>query len=107
MRLVVDTGMHAKNWTRDQGVEFMRANSALSLHNINAEIDRYIGWPGQATGYKMGEIEIIKLRRSLEQELGDDFDLRAFHDELLADGALPLPVLVQKMNRWADTQRQE
>ena len=107
MRLVVDTGMHAKNWTRDQGVEFMRANSALSLHNINAEIDRYIGWPGQATGYKMGEIEIIKLRRSLEDQLGDDFNLRAFHDELLANGALPLPVLVQKMNRWADTQRQE
>jgi prolyl oligopeptidase len=107
MRLVVDTGMHAKNWTRDHGVEFMRANSALSLHNINAEIDRYIGWPGQATGYKMGEIEIIKLRRALEEELGDDFDLRAFHDELLADGALPIPVLVQKMNRWADTQRRD
>lgn len=107
MRLVVDTGMHAKGWTRDQGVQFMQNNSALSLHNIEAEIDRYIGWPGQATGYKMGEIEIIKLRRSIEDQLGDDFDLRAFHDELLADGALPLPVLVQKINRWADTQRHE
>lgn len=107
MRLVVDTGMHAKGWTRERAVEFMKANSALSEHNINAEVDRYIGWPGQATGYKMGEIEIIKLRRALEDELGEDFDLRAFHDELLSDGALPLPVLVQKMNRWADTQRQE
>lgn len=107
MRLVVDTGMHAKGWSRERAVEFMKANSALSEHNINAEVDRYIGWPGQATGYKMGEIEIIKLRRSLEEELGEDFDLRAFHDELLSDGALPLPVLVQKMNRWAETQRRE
>ncbi len=107
LRLVVDTGMHSKGWSRERAVEFMKANSALSEHNINAEVDRYIGWPGQATGYKMGEIEIIKLRRALEDELGEDFDLRAFHDELLSDGALPLPVLVQKMNRWADTQRQE
>lgn len=107
LRLVVDTGMHAKGWSRERAVELMQANSALSEHNINAEVDRYIGWPGQATGYKMGEIEIIKLRRSLEEELGEDFDLRAFHDELLSDGALPLPVLIQKMNRWADTQRRE
>lgn len=107
MRLVVDTGMHAKEWTRERAVAYMQRNSALALHNIEAEIDRYIGWPGQATGYKMGEIEIIKLRRSLEQRLGDDFNLRAFHDELLADGALPIPVLIEKMNRWADTQRSE
>lgn len=107
MRLVVDTGMHAKGWTRERAVAYMQDNSALALHNIEAEIDRYIGWPGQATGYKMGEIEIIKLRRALEGQLGDDFDLRTFHDEMLADGALPLPVLIQKMNRWAETQRQE
>lgn len=107
MRLVVDTGMHSKGWTRERAVEFMRTNSALALHNIEAEIDRYIGWPGQATGYKMGEIEIIDIRRALEERLGEDFDLRAFHDEILSDGALPLPVLRQKMNRWAETQRQE
>lgn len=105
MRLVVDTGMHSKGWTRDRAVEFMKANSALSEHNINAEIDRYIGWPGQATGYKMGEIEILSIRAEAEAELGEAFDIRAFHDEMLGDGALPLPVLREKMSRWIDTQR--
>lgn len=105
MRLVVDTGMHVKGWPRSRAVEFMQKNSALALHNIEAEIDRYIGWPGQATGYKMGEIEILKMRREAEKALGDAFDIRAFHDELLGDGALPLPVLREKMSRWVDTQR--
>lgn len=105
MRLVVDTGMHSKGWSRERAVEFMQQNSALAMHNIESEIDRYIGWPGQATGYKMGEIEILKIRRLAEQTLGDAFDLRAFHDELLGDGALPLPVLREKMSRWIDTQR--
>jgi uncharacterized protein (DUF885 family) len=105
MRLVVDTGMHAKGWSREKAVSFMKSNSALSEHNINAEIDRYIGWPGQATGYKMGEIEILRIRAQAEESLGDAFDLRAFHDELLSDGALPLPVLDQKMKRWVETQR--
>lgn len=103
MRLVVDTGMHAKGWTRDQSVEFMRTNSALSLHNIEAEINRYIGWPGQATGYKIGEIKILDLRAHAESALGDRFDIRAFHDEVLNDGALPLPVLAQKINRWIES----
>ena len=105
MRLVVDTGMHSKGWSRERAVEYMQKNSALALHNIEAEIDRYIGWPGQATGYKMGEIEILKIRRDAESQLGDAFDLRAFHDELLGDGALPLPVLREKMSRWIETQR--
>ena len=105
MRLVVDTGMHAKGWTRERAVEFMRSNSSLALHNIEAEIDRYIGWPGQATGYKMGEIEILDIRAEAEAALGDAFDIRAFHDELLGDGALPLPVLREKMSRWIETQR--
>jgi uncharacterized protein (DUF885 family) len=107
MRLVVDTGMHSKGWSRDRAVEFMKKNSALSEHNINAEIDRYIGWPGQATGYKMGEIEIIRMRRAAEEQLGDDFDIRAFHDAVLSDGAIPLPVLKQKIYRWVETQRRE
>ncbi|MFG0246667.1 MAG: DUF885 domain-containing protein [Phycisphaerales bacterium JB052] len=105
MRLVVDTGMHSKGWSRERAVEYMQKNSALALHNIEAEIDRYIGWPGQATGYKMGEIEILRIRRDAESQLGDAFDLRAFHDELLGDGALPLPVVREKMSRWIETQR--
>lgn len=107
MRLVVDTGMHSKGWSRDRAVEFMKSNSALSEHNINAEIDRYIGWPGQATGYKMGEIEILRIRREAEAALGEDFDIRAFHDAVLGDGAIPLPVLEQRINRWVETQRRE
>jgi len=105
MRLVVDTGMHAKGWTRERAVEFMRTNSALSEHNIEAEINRYIGWPGQATGYKIGELTILKIRADAEQALGDSFDLRAFHDELLSDGAIPLPVLKEKMSRWIESHR--
>lgn len=100
MRLVVDTGMHSKGWTREQAVEFMRSNSALSEHNIEAEINRYIGWPGQATGYKIGELKILELREQAESALGDGFDIRAFHEVVLGDGAIPLPVLEQKISRW-------
>ncbi len=107
MRLVVDTGMHSKGWSRQRAVEFMQNNSALAMHNIEAEIDRYIGWPGQATGYKMGEIVILDIRREAEDALGESFDLRAFHDELLGDGAMPLPVLRKKMSRWIENQRLE
>ena len=105
MRLVVDTGMHAKEWTRDRAVEFMTSNSALSVHNINAEINRYIGWPGQATGYKLGELTILGLRHQAQEALGDQFDLRAFHDELIGSGAIPLPVLQKKMSRWIKDHR--
>lgn len=107
MRLVVDTGMHSKGWSREQAVEFMRSNSALSEHNIEAEINRYIGWPGQATGYKIGELKILEIRARAEEALGDAFDIRAFHDELLSDGALPLPVLDKKMSRWIEIQQLE
>ncbi len=102
MRLVVDTGMHAKGWTRERAVEFMRTNSALSEHNIQAEINRYIGWPGQATGYKIGELKILELRAHAEAVLGDGFDIRAFHEEVLGDGAVPLSVLAQKISRWIE-----
>lgn len=99
-RLVVDPGMHYKGWTRDQAVEFMRSNSALSLHNINTEIDRYIGWPGQAVSYKIGEIHIKNLRSMAEERLGERFDIRAFHDKLLENGSVPLSTLTNIIEDW-------
>jgi len=105
LRLVVDTGMHAMGWSREKAIDYMAANSALAEHNIAAEVDRYIGWPGQATGYKLGKLEILRIRRQAEEALGDAFDIRAFHDELLGDGAMPLPVLREKMGRWIEDQR--
>lgn len=97
-RLVVDTGIHAMGWTRDEAVRFFRENSALSEHNINTEVDRYISWPGQALGYKIGELKILELRARAEKALGTDFDIRAFHDAVLANGSLPLPVLEEKID---------
>jgi uncharacterized protein (DUF885 family) len=104
-RLVVDTGMHALGWSRDRAVEFMRSNTALSELNIEREIDRYISWPGQACGYKLGELEIRALRAAAEKELGAAFDLRAFHDAVLGDGALPLDVLHERMTKWIAQQK--
>ncbi|MCC5823724.1 MAG: DUF885 domain-containing protein [Phycisphaerales bacterium] len=100
LRLVVDTGIHAMGWTRQDAIDIMTANSALTPHNITAEVDRYIGWPGQATGYMMGQLKIRELRARAEQRLGDRFDLRSFHDALLDAGAIPLPVLEAKIDRW-------
>jgi uncharacterized protein (DUF885 family) len=94
-RLVVDTGLHAFGWSREQAQAYLRERTALSEHEIVNEIDRYIGWPGQAVSYKMGEIRIRALRRRLEQEQGPAFSLRAFHDRLLALGPMPLPALEQ------------
>jgi uncharacterized protein (DUF885 family) len=99
-RLVVDVGIHAKGWTRDQAVEFLGSNTALSLHEVNTEIDRYIGWPGQALSYKMGELKIRELRKKAETELGNKFDLRDFHDVVLLNGAVPLFVLEELVNDW-------
>jgi len=96
----VDTGMHAKGWSREQAVEYMASNSALSLHNIRSEVNRYIFWPGQALAYKMGEIKIRELRKTAEGELGGDFDLREFHDVVLLSGAVPLSVLEQNVMNW-------
>ena len=100
MRLVVDTGIHAKGWTRQQAVSFMLANSALTEKNVNSEVDRYIAWPGQATAYKIGELWIRRLRAQAEKELGAGFDLRAFHDTVLAEGSIPLPVLESRIKAW-------
>jgi uncharacterized protein (DUF885 family) len=101
-RLVVDTGMHYLGWTRSQAIQYMADNSALTLHNITAEVDRYIGWPGQATAYKMGELKIRALRRASEERLGAAFDVREFHDAVLAAGAIPLDVLAENVNLYLE-----
>ena len=102
LRLVVDTGMHAKGWSRDEAIDYMAENSALSLHNIRSEVNRYIFWPGQALAYKMGEIKIRELRGIAEEELGRDFDLREFHDVVLTSGAVPLEVLENNVMNWIE-----
>jgi uncharacterized protein (DUF885 family) len=101
-RLVVDTGMHALGWTRDQAIEFMHAHSALAINNITNEIDRYIVDPGQALAYKTGQLEILRLRRDAEQRLGSRFDIRRFHDALLEHGAVGLPTLASIIARWVE-----
>ena len=100
VRLVVDTGMHYKGWTRQQAIDFFKDNAAKTELDIINEIDRYIIWPGQALAYKIGQLKILQLRSRAEVELGDRFDIRAFHDELLGAGALPLDLLEQRMDRW-------
>jgi prolyl oligopeptidase len=100
VRLVVDTGMHYKGWTRQQAIDFFKSNAAKTELDIINEIDRYIGWPGQALAYKIGQLKMLELRRNAEQTLGDAFDIRAFHDALLGGGALPLEVLETRMQRW-------
>jgi uncharacterized protein (DUF885 family) len=104
-RLVVDTGMHAKGWTRQQSIDFMIENSALSLNNITTEVDRYITWPGQALAYKIGELKIRELRSLAEAELGDAFDVRYFHDKVLENGAVPLSVLEDIVEKWITEQK--
>jgi uncharacterized protein (DUF885 family) len=99
-RLVVDTGLHSKGWTKDQALAFMRDNTALTEANIEAEVNRYISWPGQALAYKMGELKIRELRSKAERELGDRFDLRRFHDAVLGQGAVPLDVLEAQIDAW-------
>ncbi len=99
-RLVVDTGMHAKGWSKPQAIAFMRDNTALSEANIEAEVNRYISWPGQALGYKIGEIKIRELRSRAEAALGTKFDVRRFHDAVLMQGSVPLEVLDRQINDW-------
>jgi len=99
-RLVVDTGMHSMGWSRQQAIDFLAQNTALSMHNVTTEIDRYISWPAQALSYKLGELTIKRLRRQAEQELGAKFDLRAFHDAVLRNGSLPLSVLEQQITQF-------
>ncbi len=99
-RLVIDTGVHHKGWTREQALAYLRDNTALSEHEVTTEVDRYISWPGQALSYKLGELTIMRLRREAEAALGAKFDARAFHDAVLAQGSVPLPVLERQIRAY-------
>jgi uncharacterized protein (DUF885 family) len=105
MRLVVDTGVHALGWSRDQAIQFMLDNSTLARTDVESEVDRYISWPGQALGYKIGDLRIQALRHRAEAELGPRFDVRDFHREVLSDGAVPISVLEGKIERWTAGKR--
>ncbi len=107
VRLVVDTGMHYKGWTRQQAIDFFKDNAAKTELDIINEIDRYIAWPGQALAYKIGQLKILEIRAKAERTLGDRFDIRAFHDALLGGGALPLLVLETRMDHWLADQLEE
>ncbi len=100
IRLVVDTGMHAKGWTRQQAIDYFKANAGKAEHDIVVEVDRYIVWPGQALAYKIGELKIKELRAHAEKELGPKFDVRAFHDQVLGNGSLPLDLLEKNVKAW-------
>jgi len=100
IRLVVDTGLHAKGWSRDEVVQFFHDHSAIDETEVQAEADRYIVWPGQALGYKIGQLKILELRERAKTALGPKFDIRAFHDEVLSAGALPMDVLEERINAW-------
>ena len=104
-RLVVDTGIHSKGWSKQQAVDFMLDNTALSAANINAEVNRYISWPAQALGYKIGELKIRELRKRAEDALGSNFDVRAFHDAVLDQGPVPLNVLESQIDAWIANQQ--
>ena len=100
IRLVVDTGVHSQHWTRQQVLDYFHAHSTMDDTNITAETDRYIAWPGQALGYKMGQLKILELRAKAKAALGDRFDLKAFHDVVVDSGALPMDVLEERLNAW-------
>ena len=101
-RLVVDTGIHALGWTRDEVVDFMASNTALSIHEVNTETDRYISWPGQALSYKIGELKIRELRQKAEESLGSEFDIREFHEVILGQGTVTLDILEQRINAYIE-----
>jgi uncharacterized protein (DUF885 family) len=105
IRLVVDTGFHYKHWSRQQVVDFFHDHSAIDEPDVQRETDRYMAWPAQALGYKMGQLEILKLRKYAKDQLGDKFDLRSFHDEVLGGGALPMDVLSTRIHEWVDRRK--
>jgi uncharacterized protein (DUF885 family) len=105
-RLVADTGIHWLGWSLEQARQCFEENTALSAHNITTELERYVSDPGQALGYKIGELTFVRLRRESEAALGDGFDVRAFHDTVLGAGALPMDVLEQRVRRWTAAQQQ-
>ena len=105
MRLVVDTGLHAKGWSREQAIQYMKDNSPMAETDIVAEVERYMAIPGQALSYKIGQLKIIDLREKAEKALGDKFDLKGFHDQILTTGSLPMAVMEQKIDRWIASQQ--
>ena len=100
IRLVVDTGLHYKHWTREQVVQYFHDHSAIDEPNVQSETNRYIAWPAQALSYKMGQLKILELRARAQQQLGSQFDIREFHDQVVDSGALPLDVLEEQVNLW-------
>lgn len=106
-RLVVDTGMHTMGWSRQQAIDFLASNTALSMHNVTTEIDRYISWPAQALSYKLGELTIKKLRKEAEQQLGNSFDVREFHEVVLRNGSVPLAILEQQVAHYIQQKKQQ
>jgi uncharacterized protein (DUF885 family) len=105
IRLVVDTGVHSQHWTRQQMVDYFHEHSSIDEPSVQAEVDRYIAWPGQALGYKMGQLKLLELRDRAKTALGPKFDIRAFHDEVIDSGALPLDVLEQRVDAWIAAQK--
>ena len=105
VRLVVDTGVHYKHWSRQQMIDFFTEHTAMDAQNIATEVDRYIAWPGQALSYKLGQMTILKLREEARRELGDRFDIRKFHDAVLEEGPLPLDVLEEHVHKWLAQQK--
>ena len=99
-RLVIDVGLHAKGWSRQQAVDYLAGNTALSLHEVNTEINRYIAWPGQALAYKIGELKIKELRQRAASALGEKFDVRKFHDLILSEGTLTLRLIEKLVDRY-------
>jgi uncharacterized protein (DUF885 family) len=107
VRLVVDTGMHAKHWSREQAIDYMIANTGMTEAEVTREIERYVVWPGQATAYKTGQLAILKMRADAEAALGDSFDLREFHETILLNGAMPLGVLEGVVEAWVEEKQAE
>jgi uncharacterized protein (DUF885 family) len=105
VRLVVDTGMHAKQWTREQAIDYMMAKTGMTEAEVTREIERYVVWPGQATSYKVGQLALLRLRQEAERELGPKFDLREFHEVVLMNGAMPLAVVEETVRQWIEAQR--
>jgi uncharacterized protein (DUF885 family) len=105
VRLVVDTGIHAKGWTRDQVVDFFRKSGAVDEPTVQSETDRYIAWPAQALSYKLGQLKFRELRERAQKELGPKFDIRSFHDEMLDGGTLPLDLLDARTDKWIAQQK--
>jgi uncharacterized protein (DUF885 family) len=104
VRLVVDTGIHSQGWSREKAIEYFRANTAMADADVVAEVERYIAWPGQALAYKVGQLQILELRRRAQSKLGTRFDIRAFHEQVVGSGSLPLAVLEKKIDHWIAAQ---